>query len=114
MVRLAERAVEAIIKGKYSELGELVDQSWRIKSGLSSAVSTEKASELYALARLKGARGGKLTGAGGGGCLVLVAPPEKRTAIVAALEERGALHIPFSFEFDGSAVIFADRRSGCA
>ncbi len=110
MVRLAEEGIEAIYQGDYQRLGQLVDQSWRIKAGLADGVCTSEVSRLYAAARLAGAFGGKLTGAGGGGCLLLVAPPDRQSAIIKALEDQGALHVPFRFDFDGSVVIFADRR----
>ena len=109
MIRLAEHAVPAIENGQYEKLGQLIDQSWRIKSGLSSAVSNDKISAMYASARVHGAWGGKITGAGGGGSLILVAPPSKHSDIVSRMEELGATHIPFRFSFSGSQVIFAEK-----
>jgi D-glycero-alpha-D-manno-heptose-7-phosphate kinase len=77
MMRLAEAGAEAIHRKRWETLGNLVDQSWRIKAGLSAAVNPAVVNDLYLRARVAGAWGGKLTGAGGGGCMVLVAPPEK-------------------------------------
>ena len=109
MMRLAALGIDAIYSKKWERLGELIDQSWRIKAGLSTAVSPANVSRLYAAARLAGAWGGKLTGAGGGGCLVLVAPPEKQPDIATTLYREGCINIPFKFEHSGSTIIFADR-----
>ncbi len=114
MMNLAERGVRAVEDGDYERLGGLIDQSWRIKCGLSSAVNTERASLLYQVARVCGAWGGKLTGAGGGGCMLLVVRPEKRKNVLEAMTKNGAVHVPFRFEFDGSVVVFADRERGAA
>src|SRR5262245_59592611 len=109
MLRLAEQGRDAILHKDWERLGGLVDQSWRIKVGLSTAVTNDKVDTLYAAARLAGAWGGKLTGAGGGGCLLLVAPPDKRDRIVSSLTAMGCVNIPFRFSFGGSSIIFSDK-----
>jgi D-glycero-alpha-D-manno-heptose-7-phosphate kinase len=109
MMRLAEAGAEAVHRKRWETLGNLVDQSWRIKAGLSASVNPPGINKLYLTARVAGAWGGKLTGAGGGGCMVLVAPPEKQPAVVAALTAQGAVHVPFRFDFGGSQIIFSDK-----
>ncbi len=109
MMRLAEKAIDCVYRKDWEKLGWCVDQSWRIKSGLSSAVSNSTIDKIYATARLNGAWGGKITGAGGGGCMILVVPQEKRQGIIEAVTAAGCVHIPFRFCFEGSAVIFSDR-----
>lgn len=112
LLRLAEEGVSAIQKGDHESLGRLMDQGWRIKAGLAPGVSTETVSRLYNTARVCGAWGGKVMGAGGGGCVALVVPPGKQGAVAAGLKPLGATHIPFRFDFDGSVVIFSDHRAG--
>lgn len=111
MLRLAEQGVNAIYAKRWERLGELIDQSWRIKCGLSSAVTNQNINSIYVAARLAGAWGGKLTGAGGGGCLMLVAPPDKQKSIIETLTQQGCVHVPFKFQYGGSQIIFSDRES---
>jgi D-glycero-alpha-D-manno-heptose-7-phosphate kinase len=58
----------------------------------------------YDAARSAGALGGKLLGAGGGGFLLVFAPPSKHAKIKKQLSK--LIHVPFKFEFGGSQVIF--------
>lgn len=109
MLRLANDGRDAICRRQWERLGSLVDQSWKIKSGLSDAVAGTDINRMYLAARIAGAFGGKLTGAGGGGCMILVVPPEKRARVTTALAKEGCLHIPFRFDFQGSSIIFSDK-----
>jgi D-glycero-alpha-D-manno-heptose-7-phosphate kinase len=63
---------------------------------------------LYQKARNAGALGGKITGAGGGGYLLLYCTRQYQDAVRAALCEFSEL--PFHLEQDGSKVIFNYRR----
>lgn len=83
--------------------GRLLDESWQQKRRLSDKVSTPVIDELYARARRRGAVGGKILGAGGGGFLLLFAAPGAQAAI---REELAALvHVPMRFESEGSKVV---------
>jgi D-glycero-alpha-D-manno-heptose-7-phosphate kinase len=84
--------------------GDLLHEAWQAKRSLSPRVSTNEVDELYERARAAGALGGKLTGAGGGGFLLLFVPPEKQPAVIEALQTQ--LHVPFEFETAGSQIIF--------
>jgi D-glycero-alpha-D-manno-heptose-7-phosphate kinase len=64
-----------------TQFGELLHQAWAAKKSLESGISSKQIDELYDRARQNGAWGGKLLGAGGGGFLLLFAPPEKHTQI---------------------------------
>jgi galactokinase/mevalonate kinase-like predicted kinase len=43
----------------------------------------------------------KATGAGAGGCLVILCPPSKRTAVIQAVERAGASMLETEFDFEG-------------
>ena len=82
----------------------MLDQSWRLKRGLTPGVSNDVIDEAYAAALAAGAEGGKLLGAGGGGFLMFMAPPERHDAIRQALAS--LRETPFSFAPQGSSIIF--------
>jgi D-glycero-alpha-D-manno-heptose-7-phosphate kinase len=109
MTKLAYQGKEAITKEAFDELGEMLRQGWQLKKQLASKISDSDLDEMYQVALKNGAIGGKITGAGGGGFLLLYAPAERRDDIRSALW--GLEEIPFRFEADGSKVIFDYRRS---
>jgi D-glycero-alpha-D-manno-heptose-7-phosphate kinase len=94
--------------GDFDSFGCLLDESWQLKKTLASKVSTIEIDEIYTRAKQAGALGGKITGAGGGGFLLLYCPRELQ------YEVRNALHpleeLPFHLECDGSKVIFDHRH----
>lgn len=92
-----------------NDFGELLQEAWEVKRGFSPLVSNNSVDLMYAEAISAGAIGGKITGAGGGGFLLLFVPPARQSAVKEAL--RSFLHVPFNFEFSGSQIIFADRES---
>lgn len=99
-----------ILSGKNDirDFGDLLHQAWLAKRSLSSSISNENIDALYGRGKMAGAVGGKITGAGGGGFLLLFVPPEKQSSVREALSD--LLWIPFHFEFNGSQIIFYDPR----
>lgn len=93
--------------GDLNEFGRLLHETWRMKRALSARISTDLVDEIYAAARREGALGGKLLGAGGGGFVLLFAPPERQEHIRAALKD--FLHVPFGFDFSGSQILYCER-----
>ncbi len=84
--------------------GELMHEAWQIKRGLSDKVSNTEVDALYQQAKEAGAVGGKLTGAGGGGFMLLFVPPDRQAAVRQTLHQ--LIHVPFRFESSGSQIIF--------
>lgn len=84
--------------------GELLHKTWMLKRGLSSQVSNSMVDDFYERARTQGAIGGKITGAGGGGFLLLFVPPSAQEQVRRALQE--LLCVPFKFESSGTQIIF--------
>lgn len=106
--RLAVEAAERLQQGDFDGVGELLHESWMLKQQLASKVSNGAIAEIYAAARKAGALGGKITGAGGGGFILLYCPRSRRDDVRAALH--GLRELPFNLERDGSKVIFNYRR----
>jgi D-glycero-alpha-D-manno-heptose-7-phosphate kinase len=88
--------------------GELLHEAWQAKCSLSPHVTNGQVNELYEQAIQAGAVGGKLTGAGGGGFLLLFVEPERQQQVRERL--KGLICVPFKFEFSGSQIIFCDRQ----
>lgn len=86
--------------------GKLLHEAWCEKMALSPDISNTYINNIYDQARMAGALGGKLVGAGGGGFMLLFVPPSHRNAVGERL--RKLLHVPFKFEFSGSQIIFFD------
>lgn len=91
-----------------SAFGDLLHDAWLAKRSLSAHVTNSDVDDIYEAARAAGARGGKLTGAGGGGFMLLFAPPSRHEAIRQRLNK--LLHVPFEFEFNGSQIIFLSHE----
>ncbi|MFN8391593.1 MAG: GHMP kinase [Bdellovibrionota bacterium] len=70
--------------GSLVPFGELLHEGWQAKMSLASDVSNAHINQMYQTARDAGAVGGKLLGAGGGGFLLLFAPPERHNKIRSA------------------------------
>jgi D-glycero-alpha-D-manno-heptose-7-phosphate kinase len=83
--------------------GRLLDESWQLKRRLSDKVSTPLIDDLYARARARGAVGGKILGAGGGGFLLLFAEPGAQDSIRKELAD--LVHVPMRFDYEGSKVV---------
>ena len=95
-----------------TSFGHLLHQAWKTKRSFSGLVSNPEVDGLYEAARSAGALGGKLLGAGGGGFLLLFAPPARHGPIREALRRR--IHVPFNFESSGSQIILFDRQEDYA
>ena len=108
---LRDIAIEArreVAAGNLDSLGRLLDEGWTLKRRLASKISNGSIDALYETAQRAGALGGKITGAGGGGFLLLYCANGQRQSVREAL--RGLRELPFRFEPDGSKVIFDYRR----
>ena len=90
-----------LLQGRLNQFGELLHQAWLEKKQLAGAISNEKIDSLYHLAKSKGALGGKILGAGGGGYLLLYCPYHRKHIIAGELEKIGAQVTSFSFENQG-------------
>lgn len=86
-----------------NDFGRLLDHTWKLKRGITSAISTDSIDELYNKAIKAGALGGKLLGAGGGGFLLFYVEQDKKKAVKKALDN--LVYVPFQFETVGTRVI---------
>lgn len=106
--QIAYQAKSELLNGNLDAFGSLFHRTWELKKRMAGQISNGTIDEIYNAARKAGAIGGKITGAGGGGFILLCAPHEKHQAIRKALH--GLQELPFQLESDGSKVIFNYRR----
>lgn len=97
-------------KADIEHFGKLFDKTWQIKRTLSDDMTNEYIDNIYAVAKKAGAYGGRLLGAGGGGFIMLLAPPEKHEAIKEALSGAVKVWVPFTFDNEGSRIIYYEDQ----
>lgn len=85
IARVAAEVGPALEAGDLERVGRLVGEEWAYRRGLADGITTPEIDRALETAREIGAWGGKACGAGGGGCLVISAPPDCRDEIVAKL-----------------------------
>jgi len=102
--RIKELAVQmkaALLRGQLDEFGVLLHEEWLTKKRLSDRISTPHLEALYEAARVEGALGGKVAGAGGGGFIVLYCPFDRKHRIAQRLRDMGCSIADFSFTSRG-------------
>jgi D-glycero-alpha-D-manno-heptose-7-phosphate kinase len=108
MVGLAEQIQGALLRNDLGGFGEVLHAGWMEKRKLASGITQPRIDEWYERARAHGAIGGKILGAGGGGFLLLYAPPERHPEICEALPELRP--IDFRFSLQGSKLIYVEEN----
>jgi D-glycero-alpha-D-manno-heptose-7-phosphate kinase len=107
MVELSASMRDALEAGDLDAFGEILHEGWMAKRQLAAGISSPAIDEWYSTARVHGALGGKIAGAGGGGFLLLYAPVTRHAEIIAALP--GLRRMLFRFEPVGSRIVYAEE-----
>jgi D-glycero-alpha-D-manno-heptose-7-phosphate kinase len=97
---------EALEGGDLAGVGSLFHEHWLSKRERSKGISNSAIDRWYDVGMRKGALGGKLTGAGGGGFLLFLA--EDPTALRRAMQAEGLPEVRFGFDYDGSSLVVRD------
>jgi D-glycero-alpha-D-manno-heptose-7-phosphate kinase len=96
--RLTIKMKNALLRRELGELGELLHQEWEYKKKLSNKISGTQLDMLYDTARQHGALGGKVTGAGGGGYMLLYCRSGAKATVAEKLKEQGCSVTDFGLE----------------
>ena len=102
---MVDTAEKILIDGNRSldDFGMLLNETWQLKKSISNEISTNIIDSVYEKAMNSGALGGKLLGAGGGGCLLFYVPKENQDSVRNALSD---MHeVKFRFENEGTKII---------
>jgi len=94
--------------GDLKEFGELLHKEWVHKKRLVDGISNESIDQYYDKALAAGATGGKISGAGGGGFLLLYCEKDKQGRVREALH--GLKEVEFAFETAGTTIIDLNAR----
>jgi D-glycero-alpha-D-manno-heptose-7-phosphate kinase len=105
ILEIGHEVADSIQKGNLHRFGELMDQHWQSKKSLAQGISNPRIDGWYELAKRNGAVGGKISGAGGGGFLMLYCENDK-AQLREAMRGAGLRELNFRFEFEGSKVVF--------
>jgi D-glycero-alpha-D-manno-heptose-7-phosphate kinase len=103
---LALQGRELLTTGQLERFGALLHEAWQYKRRFAPGVTNERIERLYQLARDQGALGGKIAGAGGGGCLMVYCADGAAARVRDALEGEGVRCMHYHFEADGARVLF--------
>lgn len=102
-----------ILNGDLQGMAEMLHEGWLRKKTLSSQVSNSVIDTLYETGIKAGAWGGKILGAGGGGCLMFLVDPKQQQEVMAVLESKAAetglnefRRIPVRFTQSGADILF--------
>jgi len=94
----------ALERRDWSEVGRQIAAEWENRKQLAPGVTTPEIDRMLAAAANAGSLGGKVCGAGGGGCLFCFGDPADIPAIRQALHESGARVLDFTIETRGLII----------
>ena len=103
--RIAREMKERLLLGDLERFARLLSENWKNQKRLHPSVTNDRIDHLFAIADEAGAAGGKACGAGGGGCLVFLAEPDKEHVLRKALGKAGARILDFVFDHEGLQVV---------
>jgi D-glycero-alpha-D-manno-heptose-7-phosphate kinase len=99
--RIAFEMKRALLLGDLPALGRLLDEGWEAKKRMAEGITTSRLDDVYSLAKEAGARGGKVSGAGGGGFMFFLTDPSRRFAVQNILRSNGVEVVNFTFVEEG-------------
>lgn len=92
----------ALLKGDMNEFARILGQAWEDKKKMANAISNPMIQEVFDVAMSAGALAGKVSGAGGGGFVMLMVEPTRKKEVVNALKKLNGFVMPFQFTEGGA------------
>ena len=105
MHRIKQSAVDmklALLKGDMNALAKILGQAWEDKKKMADAISNPMIQQVFDVAIPAGALAGKVSGAGGGGFVMLIVEPTRKKEVVNALKQLDGFVMPFQFTEGGA------------
>ena len=94
----------SLLMGDFNMISELMETYWRMKLETNPHVASPEILDSYDFARKNGATAAKISGAGGGGHMVLFTEFEERHRLISALKNKEGRVVPFKFVNHGVDV----------
>jgi D-glycero-alpha-D-manno-heptose-7-phosphate kinase len=101
---VAYRLRDSIISEDFEAFGKLLTEDWKEKAKFNPLITTDYMLELHKLVMKNGGIGGRINGAGGGGCLVWLVSPENKEKILSLLGNKTGTNIDFKFVDNGLKI----------
>ncbi len=92
---------DALLSEDLKAVASTLSEEWENRKRLADGVSNEKTDHIMNAAKKAGALASKICGAGGGGCMISIAPEGKRQAVIEAIEAGGAEVLDFTIQSRG-------------
>lgn len=105
-----KKLMNASISNKKFNIYSWLDEAWQIKKEF-PGVQFNGIDAVVEIAKIEGAYGARVTGAGGGGCVFVAAPKSTHESIKKDLQNLGLEYIPYSFTENGAELLFKDLKS---
>ena len=102
--RVAQDVQRVLLIGDLKAFGELLEEETAARVKLYEHVMTPAMARLREAAMAAGAVGGKICGAGGGGCMLFLARPDHEVRVRRAVTEAGGRVLDFSFDHEGLQI----------
>jgi D-glycero-alpha-D-manno-heptose-7-phosphate kinase len=91
----------SLLSGQITDMAGIMNRSWIAKKRTAAGITTKEIDALYETAMKAGALAGKVSGAGGGGFIMFLVPPERRLSVIRALNKAGGQAEGARFTMDG-------------
>ena len=102
---------DALLHGDMAKMGRILERGWQSKKQTSDAISNESIEHVFEIGLKAGAYAGKISGAGGGGFIFFLVPPDRRYSVVSTLRAEGAEAGPVHFTPKGVETWIAPNQT---
>ncbi len=92
----------ALLKGDMREFARILGEGWENKKKMADAITNPSIQEVFDIAMPAGALAGKVSGAGGGGFVMLMVDPTRKKEVINALKQLNGFVMPFQFTEGGA------------
>jgi len=105
----ADAAKDAMLRHDMDELAQVMNRNNSLQKRLHPEITTDNIERIERIGHANGAVGAMINGAGGGGSLMLLARPGRKSVVEKALQKEGFMTLPFILANEGArAIVSAD------